>query len=266
MAIYKFRVSFEDTEDIYRDIEMHSEMTFADLHYAILNAISFDTVHKGFFYDSDNTWHRAQEVVQITPEGMKGRAEKEVLADYIFDPRQRFIYRYDEKELWTFTVELIKLSPDDNRPLPKVVAIVGAPPKQYKDAPLKFKSTDEPDGRKLRKKKDIKPDGVAPVFDDEDDDDEEETPKAAATTPASKKGFFGEPDVEEEEEEVDDSDAYEHEGEEFEVEEDEKEDVFSERKAVGYDDDEDDDDAVDGDDDDEFATSFGDNFDEGDDY
>jgi hypothetical protein len=46
MAVYKFRISLEEDEDIVRDIEIRATQTFEDLHYAILSAIGFDTQHQ----------------------------------------------------------------------------------------------------------------------------------------------------------------------------------------------------------------------------
>lgn len=226
MAIYKFRVTFENFEDVYRDIEIQSEMTLSDLHYAILSSISFDSIHKGIFFESDHSWRKGDELLQVLPEGAKGAAQKDLLSDIIYDPRQRFLYLYDEAEKWAFTIELIKILPDDGTlTTSRCVHKAGTAPKQYKEAPLKFKSTDEPDGRKNRKKKEVAPKEV--IIDDEDE--EEDEPVAA---------------IADDEEEEDDSDAYETEDEEFDVDDDEKE-------AFAADDDDDDDDGFGADDDDD---------------
>lgn len=49
MAIYRFRVGFEDYDDIYRDIEIKSSQTFKDFHTAIQVAIGFDGKHAASF-------------------------------------------------------------------------------------------------------------------------------------------------------------------------------------------------------------------------
>jgi hypothetical protein len=230
MAIYKFRVTFESFEDVYRDIEIQSEMTLSDLHYAILSSISFDSIHKGVFFESDHSWRKGSELLQVLPEGAKGAAQKDLLSDIIYDPRQRFLYVYDEAEKWGFTIELIKILPDDGSlTTSRCVHKAGTAPKQYKEAPLKFKSTDEPDGRKNRKKKEAAPKEV--IIDDEEEEDDE--PVAAAA-------------IVDDEEEEDDSDAYETEEEEFDVDDDEK-------VAFAADDDEDEDDGFGDDDEDEFV-------------
>jgi len=52
MAAYKFKVSFEDYEDIYRVIEIKPTQTFLDLHKAILESIKFDDKQMASFYMS----------------------------------------------------------------------------------------------------------------------------------------------------------------------------------------------------------------------
>src|SRR5437762_2397 len=42
MATYRFRVTFEDYDDVTRDIEIRSTQTFEEFHHAIQNAIGFD--------------------------------------------------------------------------------------------------------------------------------------------------------------------------------------------------------------------------------
>lgn len=68
-AVYRFRVSFEDHTDIYRDIEILSSQSFYDLHEAIQQAIGFDASKNATFYISNDYWRREKEVpLQITLE------------------------------------------------------------------------------------------------------------------------------------------------------------------------------------------------------
>ena len=62
MAIYRFRVTYEDHEDVYRDIEIKSIQTFEDLHHAIQEAIGFDKSKPASFYMSDDYWRKDQEI------------------------------------------------------------------------------------------------------------------------------------------------------------------------------------------------------------
>ena len=61
MAIYRFRVTFEDQDDVTRDIEIRSTQTFEDLHHGIHSAIGFDASKQASFYLSDDHWTKGQE-------------------------------------------------------------------------------------------------------------------------------------------------------------------------------------------------------------
>ncbi len=142
MTVYRFRVSFEDHNDIYRDIEILSNQSFEDLHEAIQQAIGFDASKAATFYQSNDYWRREKEIpLQIVVENAdkkgKSKTKKTYLCDYIDDPHQKLIYYFDfdtvETALWTFTVELIKLAPEDNSVFyPRTVKTQGVAIRQYK--------------------------------------------------------------------------------------------------------------------------------------
>ena len=65
MAVYKFRLTFEDYEDIYRDIEIRSTHTFFDFHEIILQSIGFDMKHAASFFASDDFWRKGTEITLL---------------------------------------------------------------------------------------------------------------------------------------------------------------------------------------------------------
>lgn len=135
MAVYKFRLTFEDYEDIYRDIEIRSTHTFFDFHEIILQSIGFDTKHAASFFASDDFWRKGTEITLLEEDlepGVKLMKNAKISA-YIERPNQRFIYLYDKKVLWSFLIELIKLVPEDVKvKYPRCVKSAGQAPKQYK--------------------------------------------------------------------------------------------------------------------------------------
>ncbi|MEK6617023.1 MAG: hypothetical protein AABZ32_13130 [Bacteroidota bacterium] len=60
--IYRFRVAYEEHEDVYRDIDIKASQTFRDLHDIIQQAISFDNSKSYSFFISDDYWRREQEI------------------------------------------------------------------------------------------------------------------------------------------------------------------------------------------------------------
>ena len=114
MAIYRFRVTFEDYDDVYRDIEVRSNQTFEDLHHAIQSAIGFDASKPASFYMSNDNWTKGREITsrELSEEQAAQIASlrKARLCDYIADPHQKIYYLFDFTSKWAFHTELTKIS------------------------------------------------------------------------------------------------------------------------------------------------------------
>src|SRR5438105_4739913 len=109
MAVYRFRITFEDFDDIQRDIEIKSTQTFEDLHHAIQNSIGFDAAKPSSFYMSDDYWKKGKEITsRELNEEEKSRVtlmSKSRLCDFIADPHQKIYYVFDFNLSWTFRIE-----------------------------------------------------------------------------------------------------------------------------------------------------------------
>ncbi|MEO6902970.1 MAG: hypothetical protein ABI315_07435 [Bacteroidia bacterium] len=145
MAIYRFKVIFEDNEEIFREIEIKSTQHFEDFHNAIIQSIGFDNLHNASFYISDDYWRKGEEIklrqtdeVNIKNKAKEDQTQKKLMkackmASLIDDPHQKFVYVYDPKSSWTLLIELLKIvSEDPKANYPKVAKIMGEFPKQYK--------------------------------------------------------------------------------------------------------------------------------------
>lgn len=146
MAVYRFRVSFEDNEDVYREIEIKSTQNFEDFHNTIIQSINFDNTHDASFFSSDYLWRKGDEI-KLKPINNHGSnhttdvairlMNKCKMASLIEDPHQKFVYVYDPKTAWTFLVELVKIVLDDAKVnYPVCVKTVGEAPKQYKKSTI----------------------------------------------------------------------------------------------------------------------------------
>lgn len=135
MAVYRFRIAFEDNEDITRDIEIRASQTFADFHKAIQDAIKFDNKHAASFFVSDDYWRKEQEIT-LLEEDLDSDVKlmsKTKISTLIENPYQRFIYIYDKAVQWTLLVELIKIIAEDPKvKYPVCSKSTGTAPKQYK--------------------------------------------------------------------------------------------------------------------------------------
>lgn len=125
MVVYKFRVTFDDPEDVSKDIEIRPGQTFEVFHKAIQEAINFDGLSPATFYTSDDYWRKDRKI-------SNDQLKTSKLLDYIEDPHQKFIYEYESDSKWSFTIELVKIIDGDPKAqYPKCVKSTGIAPPQF---------------------------------------------------------------------------------------------------------------------------------------
>ena len=137
MAILKFRVYLEEDDSVYRDVAIRHTQNFFELHEVILKSFEFDSKHQATFFRSNDNWQRGREisvdkydkVYKAAPLLMK----ETTIGSEIRDPNQKFIYVYDFTKNWTFLVELINVSKEENPRItyPSMVRKEGIAPSQY---------------------------------------------------------------------------------------------------------------------------------------
>jgi hypothetical protein len=137
MAILKFRVYFEEDESIYRDIVIRHTQSFLDLHEAILKSYEFDNKHKATFFRSNDHWLQGREI-SLEKYDKEYKAPPLIMTETtigseIRDPNQKFVYLYDFNKNWSFLVELINVSKEENPRIsyPSMVRTEGIGPSQY---------------------------------------------------------------------------------------------------------------------------------------
>jgi hypothetical protein len=135
--VYRFRVTFEDFDEVSRDIEIKSTQTFEDLHQIIQACIGFDGKKSASFYISNDNWIKGQEIPLEKKTDKEGNAmplmRDSKLNNFIADPHQKIYYISDYEANWTFFVELLKILPNEQavKMYPVCVKTVGEAPKQY---------------------------------------------------------------------------------------------------------------------------------------
>ena len=137
MPVLKFRVYWEEDESVYRDIAIKPNQTFLLFHQAILQAFEFVSKHKATLFRSNDNWQRGREII-LELDNQPRKAEPLLMADTMIaaavkDPNQKFIYLYDFAKNWSFLVELIGVSKDENSKItyPACVRKEGLAPSQY---------------------------------------------------------------------------------------------------------------------------------------
>lgn len=137
MPLFRFRVYWEDDDQIYRDVEIRPSQTFLEFHKVILQAYEFDGKHSASFFESNDRWQRGRE---INSEVMVNKKDAPALSmmrtpvsAIVAKPDQKFVYVYDPAKNWNFLVELIGISKDEDpkRTYPFVLRKEGVAPAQY---------------------------------------------------------------------------------------------------------------------------------------
>jgi hypothetical protein len=135
MAIYRFKVSFEDYDDIEREIDIKSNQTFEDLHRAIHKSTGYNPELSSSFYVSNDQWKKSEEIAFL-PNQRKinngvASMENSKLSNFIDDPHQKFYYTYNFDRPYDFHVELVKilLEEESGKTYPCVFRSLGESPK-----------------------------------------------------------------------------------------------------------------------------------------
>jgi Plasmid pRiA4b ORF-3-like protein len=137
MAILKFRVFWEDDDQIYRDIEIQGNQSFHDLHLGIVKAYEFDGKHPASFFESNDKWIPGREISSEVLVNKKNAPAlsmvKTPVSALVTTPEQKFVYIYKSEKKWTFLAELIGVNQYDTprRIYPFVLRKEGIAPAQY---------------------------------------------------------------------------------------------------------------------------------------
>jgi len=137
MAIYRFRATFEDYDEVIREIEVLSKHSFLDLHRAILESVGYDPEKASSFFISNDQWKKGEEFTYL-PSEAKMRKNILLMDDtrlnkYIDDPHQKFYYTYNFERPFDFHVQLIKilLEEEEGKQYPFLFKSIGKAPKIF---------------------------------------------------------------------------------------------------------------------------------------
>lgn len=118
MPVFRFRVAWEEDDNIYRDIEILSGQTFTEFKDCILQSFEFDHKHSSSFFESNDKWHRLREISSEVATNKKGAEklsmDKTPVPALVDHPDKKFVFEYDPVKNWTFLISLIGVSKDEN--------------------------------------------------------------------------------------------------------------------------------------------------------
>jgi hypothetical protein len=182
MAVLKFRIYLEEDDSVYRDVLVKHTQPFLQLHFGILKAYEFDNKHQATFYRSNDSWQHGREI-SLEKYDKIYKAEpllmdSTTIGSEIRDPNQKFVYVYDFIKNWSFLVELINVSKEDNgrTEFPAVIKTEGIGPSQYGTRGMVADKLAE-----VEEKYDLRRDLAASSFTIESDENEEIGPADEGT-------------------------------------------------------------------------------------
>lgn len=185
--IYRFKVWFDDIEDVVRWIDIKPSHTFLDFHNIIQEAIGFDKKEPSSFFISDDKWRKLFEIRLVDmgenedEESAPSILMKDArLRDYINDPHQRFVYITDYMAMWTLFCEMQTIADEaPKKEYPLVYRSEGKAPRQREDS--RFKMLDDNEFDALAAKilaaktgKNIMEGAEEELVADEDEEDEDD--------------------------------------------------------------------------------------------
>lgn len=133
--IFKYRMLSDESDNFVRDFEVYPDMTLAEFHDFLLNALRYDECMVSIF-KSDAEWRLVEEFSQLdlgddfegAPRSMDSVRLMEVTSDF----NDRLIYTFDMINNRSYYLELIDMQrPQSNLKYPRVAFEHAPVPDQY---------------------------------------------------------------------------------------------------------------------------------------
>ena len=154
MIVYKFKVTLDIENDVWREIEIRSDQSFFTFHKIIIDAFDFKGDQMSAFYMSNAEWDKGEEII-LFDMGMDETGdvprlmENTQLREMIGKKDEKILYVYDFLRLWVFYIELTgEIPPEKNVKYPRIVNSFGeAPDEESKslDFEMPVEKIDDPD-------------------------------------------------------------------------------------------------------------------------
>jgi hypothetical protein len=149
MSIIKFRVSWNQDDSTFRDIEILSGQTFDDLHQCIKRELLMPADMESIIYVSDENWNKGRQISSRVEKNLRDAIalsmKKTPIGALIVDPHQKFIYECEHPKAWLFYIDLITLMEETavTHVYPRCIKGEGVSPSQFGILPIKKDSVVE---------------------------------------------------------------------------------------------------------------------------
>ena len=195
MSVYKFRVMYEEDENIFRDIELRPNHSFAEFEDLLITAWGLPSDGKGSFFVSNDRMQKVKAFDHRKPIQKGDSQYMPMILNHVDNPHQKFLYEYSGRQDLTFYIELVIIGYEKpGADYPRVVKSSGPSPVKKEDMYKHIGATslsagateglDEDDSQLLKEFGTEGEDGVATAASDDDDtldlDDEESEDETAS--------------------------------------------------------------------------------------
>ncbi len=131
-GVYAFKVMFKWAKHIYRTIELKSEQTLDDLHFAILRSIDWDSDHLYSFFMNGERWDERYAFACPYEEEKPPWTDEAIIGELGLTLKHKFLYLFDYGDGNEFEIQIISIHPQASaRQYPRVVDSQGKAPEQY---------------------------------------------------------------------------------------------------------------------------------------
>ena len=132
MIIFRFRVTFEEIDEVERIIDVRATQTLKDLHTAVLGSVKFKPETAASIYLSKDNWRKGKRFTDREVEGEALMSDQR-LNVVVNDPQQKFLFITDDEAEWELKIEMLRIYKTDvDDFFPKLVKSTGYNPKQFK--------------------------------------------------------------------------------------------------------------------------------------
>ncbi len=112
------QIHLEHKKDVIREIEIPSEKTLKDLHYAIIKSLDLEKNEMASFYMTNEEFDLIKEIplFEIDEKEKSIKTMDEVTIDAILNEHDdKLIYIYDFLKMWRFLISFIKTSNEKSK-------------------------------------------------------------------------------------------------------------------------------------------------------
>lgn len=147
MPLFRFRISWEEDDNIYRDIILISGQTFAVFQEAILKAFEFTKAAPASFFESNERWAAGREISSEVLSNKKGApalsSVKTPVSALVNQPEKRFVFRYFSDKEWHFYITLIALTDNEveEKAYPLLIKSEGLAPHKTSGADINLRDS-----------------------------------------------------------------------------------------------------------------------------